>query len=91
MCYNNYTPNQFTEQQQEEDKEWYETVWGIVILSLGLNLLGNWLYEKYKEPKKKLIDIDRINRQKRMDKIMDDYEKRYLLKKGTETNKEKEL
>lgn len=91
MCYNNYTPNQFTEQQQKEDKEWYETVWGIVILSLGLNLLGNWLFEKYKEPKKKLIDIDRINRQKRMDKIMDDYEKRYLLKKGTETNKEKEL
>ena len=38
--------NQSSEQEQEK---WYETLWGLVILSVGVNVLSNWLYDKGRE------------------------------------------
>ena len=46
-----YQYNQ-TEQSQEQNKEWYETLWGLVILSVGLNVLSNFLYDKGRERKR---------------------------------------
>ena len=34
--------------EQEQDK-WYETLWGLVILSVGVNVLSDWLYDKGRE------------------------------------------
>ena len=30
-------------------KEWHESLFGIVVLTLGLSLLSNWLYDKSRE------------------------------------------
>lgn len=36
-------------QEQQNDEKWYESLWGLVILTLGVNLFSNWLYDKGRE------------------------------------------
>ena len=53
--------NQSFEQEQEK---WYETLWGLVILSVGVNVLSNWLYDKGRE-RVRLRDLANQKRRER--------------------------
>ena len=53
--------NQSSEQEQEK---WYETLWGLVILSVGVNVLSNWLYDKGRE-RVRLRDLANQKRRER--------------------------
>ena len=53
--------NQSFEQEQEK---WYETLWGLVILSVGVNVLSNWLYDKGRE-RVRLRDLAKQKRRER--------------------------
>lgn len=39
----------YTSNQQNDEEKWYESLWGLVILSVGLNILSNWIYDKGRE------------------------------------------
>ena len=34
--------------QLEDDKAWYETIFGIIVISLAVNLFSNYMYDKGK-------------------------------------------
>ena len=44
----NRQANEQPSQQISEKKEWYETFWGLVILSIGLDVFSAFLYERGK-------------------------------------------
>ena len=53
------------EQSDTNHKAWYETIGGLVIITLGLNLLSNFIYDRGREAlrhsdksKQRLKDID---------------------------------
>lgn len=55
----------------EEPKAWYETIWGLVLLTVGLNVFSNYIYDKGRE---KLRYLDsRRERQRDID-FLKDYE-----------------
>lgn len=32
--------------QHKSDEKWYESLWGLAIVALCINLFSNWLYDK---------------------------------------------
>lgn len=65
--YNQNCNNQYVTQEQEK---WYESIWGIAIITLGLNLLSNYLYDK---ARKKQDEIDIYRERLRERKHLEDY------------------
>ena len=37
---------------QNNEEKWYETLWGLIAVTLTMNLLSNWLYDKAQESSK---------------------------------------
>lgn len=31
---------------QQPEQKWYESLWGLVLLTVGMNLFSNWLYDR---------------------------------------------
>lgn len=47
MCCNNWYVD--SKDNKNNEKEWYENLWGLLVITLGMNLLSNWIYDKAQE------------------------------------------
>ena len=61
---------QYAKSDDNNGEKWYESLWGIVILALGVNLFSNWLYNR---GVKQLRQKDRLSERKREQKHLKDY------------------
>lgn len=44
-----YINNTNLQENNNNKKNWYETIWGLVILTVGLNVFSNFIYERGRE------------------------------------------
>ena len=48
--------------------KWYESLWGLVVLTLGLNLLSNFIYDKGREQLR--LQDERRQRRRNIDELV---------------------
>lgn len=39
----------YTSEQNNNEDKWYESLWGLIIVTVGLNIVSNWIYDKGRE------------------------------------------
>ena len=39
----------YTSNQNNNEDKWYESLWGLIIVTVGLNIISNWIYDKGRE------------------------------------------
>ena len=39
----------YTSKQNNNEDKWYESLWGLIIVTVGLNIISNWIYDKGRE------------------------------------------
>lgn len=67
------------EQTSSQPKQWYESIWGLVFLTISLNVLSNYLYEKGRD------SVFRVNKKRQRQKDID-----YLMKYEGQTQTQAE-
>lgn len=67
------------EQTNLQPKQWYESIWGLVFLTISLNVLSNYLYEKGRN------SVFNVSKKRQKQKDID-----YLVKYEGQTEKQAE-
>ena len=62
--------NENNQNNSSQPEKWYDSLWGIALITLSLNLLSNYLYDK---ARKKQDEIDTYRERLRERKHLEDY------------------
>ena len=54
----------------QNDEKWHQSLFGLIVITLGLNLLSNWIYDKGRDQKDAKYQI---RERKRERKHLEDY------------------
>lgn len=74
--------------QDSQQKEWYDTLVGVVIVSICVNLFANWIYDKGRE---KIRLEDQLRERRRNRRHLKDYHGRTNQQAVEEENKSNAL
>lgn len=55
---------------ENNNERWYESLFGLIVLTLGLNLFSNWIYDKGRDQKDRRYQF---RERKRERKHLEDY------------------